>query len=285
MQKQQAWLNLNMRQWIYFVVLFFISSHVNAQGESNPGKLKVKTTYVVKQGETFYGIARSYKMSVKELEDLNPEIDPSKLKPGMVLAVFTTKNIPSPKSQKYTWHIVTEGETMYSISRKYDISVVDIKVLNRLDDNNIFPGQKLKIKEKSSNAVEIVTDLNTAVEMPKPVIDSEEGGIIEKRISKKVKYVEKSFKATVKVLDSNDIRPEYASKPWVVYPSLADNQVIALVNPKNKKMIWAIGQSALSSSKPAAVSNEIWITPFIAERLSLINYSSELEIRFAVKED
>jgi len=50
-------------------------------------------------------------------------------------------------------------------------------------------------------------------------------------------------------------------------------------------MIWAIGQSVLSSSKPAAEANEIWITPFIAERLSLINYSSELEIRFAVKED
>lgn len=273
-----------MRQWIYFIVLFFLSSVVFAQGETSTGQLKVKTTYVVQQGETFYGIARSYKMSVKELENLNPEVDPSKLKPGMVLAVITTKNIPSPKSEKFTWHTVEEGETMYAISRKYDISVADIKALNGLEGNNIFPGQKLKIKAESSSAVEVAADLNTAVEMPKPVKDSEEGGIIEKRVSKKVKYVEKSFKAKVKVLDSNDIQPEYAGKPWVVYSSLSDNQVVALVNPKNNKMIWAVGQSALTSSKPAAAANEIWVTPFIAERLKLINYSSELEIRFAVKE-
>lgn len=273
-----------MRQWIYFIVLFFLSSVVFAQGETASGQLKVKTTYVVQQGETFYGIARSYNMSVKELENLNPEIDPSKLKPGMVLAVITTKNIPSPKSDKFTWHTVEEGETMYAISRKYGISLADIKALNGLDGNNIFPGQKLKIKEESSSAVEVATDLNNAVEMPNPVKDSEEGGIIEKRISKKVKYVEKSFKAKVKVLDSNDIKPDYVGKPWVVYSSLSDNQVVALVNPKNNKMIWAVGQSALTTSKPAAAANEIWVTPFIAERLKLINYSSELEIRFAVKE-
>jgi len=274
-----------MHRWIYFILLFFLSSVANAQGETTVGQLKVKTTYVVQQGETFYGIARSYNMSIKELEDLNPEVDPSRLKPGMILAVITTKNIPSPKTQNYIWHIVEEGETMYAISKKYGISVDDIKILNGLDGNNIFPGQKLKIKEDSSSAVDINGDLKSPVEIPKPVNSSEEGGIIEKRISKKVKYVEKSFKAKVKVLDSNELKSDFAGKPWVLYPALADNQVVALVNAKNQKMIWAIGQSALSSSKPAVSANEIWVTPFIAERLKLINYSSELEIRFAVKEE
>ncbi len=274
-----------MHRRIYFILLFLLTSVVNAQDETNIGQLKVKTTYVVQQGETFYGIARSYKMSVKELEELNPEVDPSKLKPGMILAVITTKNIPSPKAQNYTWHIVEEGETMYALSKKYGISVEDIKVLNGLEGNNIFPGQKLKIKEESSNSVDINGDLKSPVEIPKPVNNSEEGGIIEKRISNKVKYIERSFKAKVKILDSNELKSEFTDKPWVLYPALVDNQVIALVNPKNQKMIWAIGQSALSNSKPAVSANEIWVTPFIAERLKLINYSSELEIRFAVKEE
>jgi len=285
LQKYEAVLNLNMHRRIYFILLFLLTSVVNAQDETNIGQLKVKTTYVVQQGETFYGIARNYKMSIKELEELNPEVDPSKLKPGMILAVITTINIPSPKTQNYTWHIVEEGETMYALSKKYGISVDDIKVLNGLEGNNIFPGQKLKIKEESSSSVDINGDLKSPVEIPKPVNDSEEGGIIEKRISKKAKYIERSFKAKVKILDSNELKSEFIEKPWVLYPELVDNQVIALVNPKNQKMIWAIGQSALSNSKPAVSANEIWVTPFIAERLKLINYSSELEIRFAVKEE
>ena len=161
-----------MHRWIYFILLFFLSSVANAQGETTVGQLKVKTTYVVQQGETFYGIARSYNMSIKELEDLNPEVDPSRLKPGMILAVITTKNIPSPKTQNYIWHIVEEGETMYAISKKYGISVDDIKILNGLDGNNIFPGQKLKIKEDSSSAVDINGDLKSPVEIPKPVNSS-----------------------------------------------------------------------------------------------------------------
>jgi len=43
-------------------------------------------------------------------------------------------------------HIVTKGDTLYSISKKYDMDVAELKKLNDLSDNTISIGQILKLK-------------------------------------------------------------------------------------------------------------------------------------------
>lgn len=43
-------------------------------------------------------------------------------------------------------HIVKEKETLYSISKKYSITVAELKKLNGLDSNSIKVGQELKVK-------------------------------------------------------------------------------------------------------------------------------------------
>lgn len=48
-------------------------------------------------------------------------------------------------------HIVKEGDTLYSISRKYSVSVDDLKRWNYLYDNAIKVGQKLTVKTKTFN--------------------------------------------------------------------------------------------------------------------------------------
>ena len=45
-------------------------------------------------------------------------------------------------------HTVEKGETLYSISQKYDISVLDIKINNQLSENTIEIGQELIIDKK-----------------------------------------------------------------------------------------------------------------------------------------
>lgn len=48
-------------------------------------------------------------------------------------------------------HIVKEGDTLYSISKKYAVSVDDIKRWNYLYDNSIKVGQKLTVKTETFN--------------------------------------------------------------------------------------------------------------------------------------
>lgn len=52
-----------------------------------------------------------------------------------------------PSEQDGIIHTVKEGETLYRISRKYEVSVDDIKKWNNLKDNNIDKGQELIIKK------------------------------------------------------------------------------------------------------------------------------------------
>jgi LysM repeat protein len=52
----------------------------------------------------------------------------------------------SPAPTQWLTHTVAKGETLYAISRKYGVSVPEIKGLNGLTDNSIRIGQKLKIK-------------------------------------------------------------------------------------------------------------------------------------------
>ena len=58
---------------------------------------------------------------------------------------------PKPKEERSKEdgiiHTVKEGETLYRISRKYEVSVDDIKKWNKLKTNNIDKGQQLIIKK------------------------------------------------------------------------------------------------------------------------------------------
>lgn len=50
------------------------------------------------------------------------------------------------KIKKVSNHIVSKGDTLYSISKKYGLTVDELKKLNRLNSNNITVGQTLILK-------------------------------------------------------------------------------------------------------------------------------------------
>ena len=54
--------------------------------------------------------------------------------------------VREPKAYEVTTHTVEQGETLYGISRKYEISVDELKRLNNLNDNIISIGQVLNIR-------------------------------------------------------------------------------------------------------------------------------------------
>ncbi|MCK2000232.1 LysM peptidoglycan-binding domain-containing protein [[Brevibacterium] frigoritolerans] len=66
---------------------------------------------------------------------------------------FVTSEVPtSPSSDntQNTTHTVQSGETLYSISSKYKMSVTTLKSLNKMTTNTIYKGQKLIIKNTST---------------------------------------------------------------------------------------------------------------------------------------
>jgi LysM repeat protein len=52
---------------------------------------------------------------------------------------------PAPTPSKRL-HTVVKGDTLYNISRRYDLTVAELKALNGLTSNTIYIGQQLKVK-------------------------------------------------------------------------------------------------------------------------------------------
>ena len=76
---------------------------------------------------------------------------PKKPDAGDTIKTQTFKPVaPSPApaaAEESTFHTVTAGETLYSISRLYDMSVDKLLKANQLDkEATIYPGQKLKVR-------------------------------------------------------------------------------------------------------------------------------------------
>jgi LysM repeat protein len=53
---------------------------------------------------------------------------------------------PSVQKTVYDYHFVQNGETLFGISKKYGTNVDTLKRLNRMTDNRIVEGQKLRVK-------------------------------------------------------------------------------------------------------------------------------------------
>lgn len=121
-------------------------------------KNKAKASFhVVKEGETLWGISQQYGINLWAIRSKNRMKDTEALRTGRVLWLrkyrpestpveYKKVSTPSPNNSNSVTHTVTKGDTLFSISRKYDVSVEDIKKLNNLSDNGISIGSVLIIK-------------------------------------------------------------------------------------------------------------------------------------------
>lgn len=115
-------------------------------------------THIVKPGETVYRITKTYNISKDELIKLNPEypkLQDNLLSVGQKLKVkVAEKKIfyvsREEDLKKFVTHTVSPKETVYSLTRFYNISKDNLVSLNpefpELADNNLSIGQVLRIK-------------------------------------------------------------------------------------------------------------------------------------------
>jgi LysM repeat protein len=58
-------------------------------------------------------------------------------------AIALGKTVDEIQNVKQDSHTVVKGDTLYSLSRKYDLTVKELKEINGFTDNTISIGQKL----------------------------------------------------------------------------------------------------------------------------------------------
>lgn len=121
-----------------------------APESTKPSGSTVSRHYVVR-GETLFSLANRYGMTVSQLRAINNMSENDVLKADTYIYVADpsgsghTSTIPS-------YHEVKKGETLYSISNRYSLSVEQLKSLNNLSGNQINIGQRLLVTQGSNTS-------------------------------------------------------------------------------------------------------------------------------------
>lgn len=99
-------------------------------------------TYTIKPGDNLWKIANMHGVGLNELLSANPNIkNPSLILPGQTI------NIPSTTTSNQSTYTVKVGDTLWSIAKKYGVSVNQLinSNPNIKNTNLIIPGQTINI--------------------------------------------------------------------------------------------------------------------------------------------
>ena len=99
--------------------------------------------YTVKKGDSLWSIAKANNTTVNEIKELN-NLTSNSLSIGQQLKL-PTEEIEEESPLYSNTYTVKTGDTLYSIAKKYDITVDELKTINNLTSNTLSLGQVLKI--------------------------------------------------------------------------------------------------------------------------------------------
>ena len=170
-------------KYLCVVLVFTVSTSVFAKPladsvgiENQNGKMII--LHKLDPKDNYYSIARRYNVRPKDIIDFNNN---AKMQIGAIIKVPTdrpfntnsspvkTASTPNPSPQKtsttvadnlpanstspeYTQYKVSAGETLYAISRRFQVKVDDIISYNNLKSSNLSAGQILRIKREEPPA-------------------------------------------------------------------------------------------------------------------------------------
>ncbi|MGC9325111.1 MAG: LysM peptidoglycan-binding domain-containing protein, partial [Desulfomonilia bacterium] len=105
-----------------------------------------KHTHTVAKGETLKSISKRYGIEIQDLVEMNRIEDPDTIYPDMVLSIPPKGQPRSSFLARSTQYRVKKGDTLWGISKQFEVSTGDIIRWNQLRPTaQIYPGDKLTI--------------------------------------------------------------------------------------------------------------------------------------------
>ncbi|MBT6149812.1 MAG: LysM peptidoglycan-binding domain-containing protein, partial [Gemmatimonadetes bacterium] len=113
--------------------------------------------HTVRSGESLWTIARRFGTSVTDLRRWNRLTD-SVIRPGQKLTVGSqptrlvtaNRRVSTTDDRGRLTHLVRDGESLWSISRQYEVRIDDLQTWNGLAGSLIKPGQSLIVSDAST---------------------------------------------------------------------------------------------------------------------------------------
>lgn len=130
------------------------STSTNKANTSTKGATSTKSasqavkTHVVQSGETISHLAVKYNTTTKKILELNPGLNPDKVKIGQKIRVKPgSASKQSTPKQQAVYHTMLSGETISHLAVKYGTTTKKIQALNPgLNPDKVRDGQKIRVK-------------------------------------------------------------------------------------------------------------------------------------------
>ena len=110
---------------------------------------EVKEYYTVEKNDTLYSISRRFNIPINKLIEIN-NLNSDILSIGQILYLEEKPN------NDYDTYTVVKGDSLWGISRKFNIRVNELIELNNLTDNIITIGQELLVPKQIDNTYIVV---------------------------------------------------------------------------------------------------------------------------------
>ena len=108
---------------------------------------KLPVYWKVHTGDSYQSIARRTGLTVQELEQFNPYVNPDTIQPGQRLQLRARVPRGKPKPPGPRFYTVRSGDTFASIAQKTDHSMLHLLEINRkIHPKNLRPGQRVRLR-------------------------------------------------------------------------------------------------------------------------------------------
>lgn len=108
--------------------------------------------YAVQPKETLYGISKKFDISISDLIKANPELE-NGLKIGMKINIPSLKVSSEISEDGYILHTVVKDNTIYNLTKKYDVTEAELLKLNPTLKDGLKLGMVLKIEKIKSEEI------------------------------------------------------------------------------------------------------------------------------------
>lgn len=110
--------------------------------------------HLVKTGETLYSLSKAYNVTIEQIKEWNNISANNQLPLGENIIVGLAQAVPTEIIQEVKpaqntkdvkFHVVKQGETLYSIAKSYNLDIESLKLFNKFNTNELSVGQQIMI--------------------------------------------------------------------------------------------------------------------------------------------
>lgn len=200
----------------------------------------------VEEKETLFGISRRYQVAVNDIIQNNEKLEDG-LKMGQRIKVPFIPKTAIPKGAKL--HKVETGETLFAISKKYNVSVGDILSWNNLQGSDLSVGQSLIIQGVEASPPKSVSDNAASQPVLAPAVIAE-----SKKEEVKTTVPEKPTSSPAKSVEgsssNNSTNPMASNLPgdWITHVVVPGETLFSITKAYEADMDDIKAWNALSSN-------------------------------------